>query len=416
MRKTKLFILTAGLFSVPAALSALDLDGCVQMALVNSRALKAAAGYTQASEQAYKSARASLRPALSASGEAAYNRYQAAAGLPDGLMGQAGVQFSLDLRKTLAGAELERLDLEKSRLSGQLAQKDVVRSVTQDYYGLYTLLGKKADYAQALKYFNSHIEDIEKLENSGMDLKLDRARAEMQLKSLEVSAAAVETGIAGAVSSLSSVAGAPLRAEDLVFDGAPADGGLPAIQDEAAAPPAAPGRSLAARLDGLETAAAYEAWRRAGFIYAPALQLGLARNIRPIDPATENSRTYLAASLDIFDWGAKARAKNAALETYRARAETQAENKRLLSLSLERLAAEIKSEAAAYAALRGNFLSAAGNLETAKTYYRQGKIKETDLLSIFSEYLDAKQQSRDALGRYLEKKTELAYLRAGEEK
>lgn len=416
MRMIKLFILTAGFFYAPAALSALDLDGCVQMALTNSRAIKAAGSLTQASAQAYKSARASLRPVLSASGEAAYNRYQAAAGLPDGLMGQAGMQFSVDLRRTLAGAELERLDLEKSRLAGQLAEKDVIRSVTLDYYSLYTLLRKKADYAEALKYFNSHIEDIEKLESSGLDLKLDRARAEMQLKSLEVSAAALDTEIANALASLSSAAGARLKTEDLVFDGAPADGGLPAIQDGAAAPPARPGQSLAARLAGLETASAYEAWRRAGFIYAPALQLGLARNIHPIDPATENYRTYLAVSLDIFDWGAKAGAKNAALETYRAQVETETENKRLLTLSLERLAAELNSEAAAYEALRENFLSAAGNLETAKTYYRQGKLKETDLLSIFSEYLDAKQQSRDALGRYLDKKTELAYLRAGEEK
>ncbi len=416
MRTNKFLILVSGLLYAPAALSALDLEGCVKMAVANSRALKASIGLTRASAQTYKSAQASLLPSLSASGEAAYNSYQAAAGLPDGLMGQAGVQFSLDLRRTLAGAELERLDLERSRLSGQLAEKDIIRSVTQEYYSLYTLLGKKADYAEALKYFDSHIEDIEKLESSGLDLKLDRARAEMQLKSLEVAAAAVDTGIAGVIGSLSSATGTRLKAEDLVFDGAPAGSGLPAIQEEAAAPAESQGQSLSDLLAGLDTATAYEARRRAGFIYAPALQLGLARNIRPIDPATENYRLYLAVSLDVFDWGAKAGAKNAAMETYRARVQTEGESKRLLSLALERLSAEIKSEAAAYAALRGNFLSAGGNLETAKTYYRQGKIKETDLLSVFSEYLDAKQQSRDALGRYLDKKTELAYLLSGEKK
>jgi outer membrane protein TolC len=83
---------------------------------------------------------------------------------------------------------------------------------------------------------------------------------------------------------------------------------------------------------------------------------------------------------------------------------------------LDQLTAEIAGAADSYAGLKKNYEAAAGNLETAKLYYTKGKIKETDLLSIFSEYLDAKQQSRDALGRYLDKKVELSYLLAGAEK
>ena len=52
-------------------------------------------------------------------------------------------------------------------------------------------------------------------------------------------------------------------------------------------------------------------------------------------------------------------------------------------------------------------------MATAKEYYRQGKIKETDLLSVFSEYLEARQQSWEALDTYLDKKAGLDYLLAG---
>ncbi len=415
MKISTVIFLISATFIFPGRLFALGLDDCVKMAVANSRALKAYGRLSRSSEQAYKSAKASLRPALSASGESDYTVYQGGSGLRDGLLGQAGVQLSLDLRKTLAGAELERLDTEKSGLEAKLAEKDIIRGVTQDYYKLYILLKKRDDYDEAVKYFQSHIEDIEKLEHAGMDLKLDRVRAEIQLNSLEVARRALDADMAAVLKSLSSAAGKDLKAEEMVFDDGPALlEGLSGREERPAAGSAAPLLSFSVRLNRLETASAFEAYRRTGFVYAPALQFGLARNISPIDPAMELYRTYLAVSLDVFDWGARAGGKQAALEAYRARVETEAENKRQLALSLAQLGAGMRSAASVYDALRSNYLSAAGNLETAKTYYRQGKIKETDLLSIFSEYLAAKEQSRDALGLYLDKKTELEYLRAGE--
>lgn len=419
MRISKLFFLTAALGILPARLCALDLDGCVKMALSNSHALKAAGLRINSSASGYARDRKALLPVLSVTGDEGYNRYQAGSGLRDGLTGLVGAQFSLDLKKNLSNyPELSRLELEKSRIQRDLAEKDIVRRVTQDYYRLYILLGKRADYAEAREYFFSHIEDIEKLEAAGLDLKLDRVRAEIQLKSLELTARELETEISGALKSLSSAAGAELRAEDIVFEGGPgAPGRLPGEAGiKAVSTSSVDGAgAFSARLDRLETDSAYVTYEQSNYYYAPTLQLGLTRNLNVIDPATERYRTYAAVSLDVFDFGARAEERRSFLHEYEARKETELANQKQLRLSQDELAAEIDGAAASYAGLKKNYEAAAGNLETAKLYYTKGKIKETDLLSIFSEYLDAKQQSRDALGRYFDKKAELAYLRAGAE-
>ncbi len=420
MRTDKFLFIAAFLAICPAQAFALDLDGCVSMALAASHALRSSEQKINSARSAYSRDRRSLFPVLSVSGEDGYNRYQAGSGLRDGLTGTTGARFSLDLKKNLSDyPELSRLELEKSRIQRDLAEKDIVRSVTQDYYRLYILLGKRADYSEARKYFSSHIEDIEKLENAGLDLKLDRVRAEIQLKSLELTARDLDTDIDGVLRSLSSATGAELRAEDLTFQGGPESfGRLPGQDGIAAISTCCAGAEgvFSARLDRLETNSAYETYRQSRFSYAPTLELGVARNLAIIDPATELYRTYIAVSLDVFDFGARAEERKAYLHDYEARKEAELENQKQLRLSLDRLAAEMNGAAVSYDGLKKNYEAAAGNLETAKLYYTKGKIKETDLLSIFSEYLDAKQQSRDALGRYLDTMTELAYLRAGAEK
>lgn len=418
MKTIRYFFYLTAVLLLPARLAALDLDGCVKMALASSHAFKASGLNVEAARSAYARDRRALLPALSVTGEDGYNHYQAGSGLRDGLMGQVGAQLSWDMGKTLSGyPEAARLELEKARLLRDLDEKDIVRGVTQDYYRLYVLLGKREDYAEAQKYFFSHIEDIEKLEGAGLDVKLDRVRAEIQFKSMELTGKALETQIAGALSSLSYTVGAELRAEDLVFEGgAEAFSRLPDLANggpEVSSCCADAGGGYSARLDRLETSSAFEAYRQSKYAYAPTLALGLARNLDSIDPATELSRTYVAVNLPLFDFGARAAGRKALLRGYEARKETELESQRTRRLALKTLAAEIDSASASYEGLRKNYEAAAGNVETAKLYYAEGKIKETDLLSIFSEYLDAKQQSRDALGSYLNKKAELAYLLAG---
>ena len=421
MKNFKRALYIAALVLLPARLAALDLDGCVKLALANSHALKASELRIEGAGAAYARDRRERLPALSVTGEDGYNRYQAGSGLRDGLTGQVGAQFSWELGKALSGyPEASRLVLEKARLLRDLQEREIIRGVTQDYYKLYILLGKRADYGEARTYFSSHIEDIERLETAGLDVKLDRVRAEIQLKSLELTQKELETGIAGALRSLSSAAATELRAENLVFEGGgEAFSRLPALDGaglEVSTCCAGAGGLFSVRLDRLETSSAFEAYRQSKFAYTPILALGLTRNLAILDPATELYRTYVAVNVPIFDFGARAEDRKALLRTYEARKEAEQDSQRQRLLELEALKSEMKSAAAAYEGLRKNYEAAAGNVETAKLYYAKGKIKETDMLSIFSEYLDAKQQSRDALGRYLDKEAGLAYLRAGAEK
>lgn len=417
MRTVKRILFIAAIFVSPARLFALGLEDCVKMALSASHALKSSEQKINFSQAAYGRDRKARLPSLTVFGEDGYNRYQAGSGLRDGLTGLVGAQLSLDLKKNLSGyPELSRLELEKSRLQRDLAEKDIVRGVTQDYYRLYILLGKRADYSEARAYFSSHIADIEKLEAAGLDLKLDRVRAEIQLKALELTALELDTEIDGVLRSISSAVGRELRAEDLAFEGGPESlGRLPGEDGLAAVSTCCADADgvYSARLARLETSSAYQTYRQSRFYYAPTLQLGVTRNLDIIDPATELYRTFIAVNLDVFDFGARAEEKRSFHYDYEARQETEQETRKQLRLSLDRLAAEIDGAAAAYSGLKKNYEAAAGNLETAKLYYTKGKIKETDLLSIFSEYLDAKEQARDTLGRYLEKKAELAYLGAG---
>ncbi len=420
MRIVKRLIFIAAVSLLSVRLSALDLNGCVKMAVANSHALKSADLRINSAASGYESGRRSRFPVLAVTGEDGYNRYQRDAGLRDGLAGQLGVEFSWDTKKALSGyQELSRLELEKARLLRELSEKDIVRAVTRDYYELYILLGKRADYREARDYFSSHIEDIAKLEAAGLDVKLDRVRAEIQLRSLELTARELETDIAGVLKALSSAAGAELRAEDIVYEGgSEALVRLPALDPASVAAStrsADAAGAFSARLDRLETSSVFEAYRQSKFVYAPTLQLGVSRNL-DIDPATQLYRTFVLVSLDVFDFGARAEEGKSLLHDYEARKEAELEGQKQLRLELSRLTAEIDSAAVSYAGLKNNYEAAAGNLETAKLYYTKGKIKETDLLSIFSEYLEAKQQSRDALGRYFGKKAELAYLRAGAEK
>jgi outer membrane protein TolC len=383
------------------------------MAAGNSLALKAYDEKLASALATEKSDRRALLPQLSASGEEGYSVYDKASGLSDGMNGRAGVQLSWDLPKVLSGyPRLSRLEAEKAAASLALARKALARDVAKDYYQLHILLGKKTDYAAAEDYFRSHIGDIESLGDKGLDVKLDLIRTGIQLKSLEVSAADINTQLHGALISLASAVGRNLSPLDLPFTDipSPAAGGLYADTAPAGGYPQGSAAALLTRLDALELNTSLENYRQSAYAWTPQLAAGLDRAITPIDPATERYRTYLTASLPIFDFGLRAENRKSLKSAGEYQRSLNGDNARQLALSIAGLNAEMKNAASSCAAAEANLNGADESLETARDYYRQGKIKETDLLSIFSEYLAVKEQARDALGLFLEKKADLDYL------
>ena len=402
----KLFLSSAFfLATVAGTLQAANLKDCVGLAAANSAAVKAYEEKLNASMAANERDRKALLPQLSAAGEEGYSTYARQAGLEDGLTGKVGLQLNWDLAKVLAKyPRLSRLEADKARVLLTLAQKALARDVAKDYYQLHVLVGKKTDYAAAQDYFSSHIKDIERLRDQGLDVKLDLLRASIQLKSLAVSAATIETDIAGALLSLNSATGGKFETADLAFSDIP----VPAGMETPAAGEAAP---LEARLDELETETAAENYRQSAYAYAPSLTFGVDRSVTPIDPATELYRTFLALNIGIFDFGQKAADRKSLLAASEFQRQTALDNRRKLLLAAARLEGEIRNAAFACRITALNLADADKSLETARDYYRQGKIKETDLLTTASDYLGVKEQARDALAQYLDKLADLYYLK-----
>ncbi len=393
-----LFLSSAG------GLRAADLKECLTMASANSPAVKSYEEKLSASMSAQKSARRALLPALSVSGEDGYSTYSSGSGLNDGMTGTLGAQLAWDLPKVLAGYQrLAGLETDKSRLLLEMARRTLARDVEKDYYSLHILASKKADYAEAKAYFLTHIASIEELGDRGVDVKLDLLHANMQLRSLGVTAAGVEADLKSALMSLNSATGGNFKEDDFRFADVPA----PA---ESRVPPGLAATAPETRLNDLELRTAEENYRESGYFYAPTVGLGVNRAITPIDPATERTRAFLSVSLDVFDFGRHTADRKSLLAEREAQRAANIEDLRRLRLSMETLRTGIDNAAATCAAAEAGLSDADKAMKTADEYYRQGKIKETDLLSVFSDYLAAKEQARDALGDYLDKKADLDYI------
>lgn len=400
-----LALCAAALTAAPAR--AADLKDCTARALAYSPAVKAYERQLASAQAAADRDGKARLPRLSASADDGYSAYSAASGLEDGLTGTLGLQLDWDLPKALSGYQrLADLETRKSRLLLETARRTLARDVAKDYYRLHILAAKKADYDGARSYFTSHIADIEELGDRGVDVKLDLLRAGMQLRALGVAEAAIETDLRAALLSLNSATGGGFREGDFAFADIPA----PA---RAAAPAGAAAAAPETRLNALDQASAEEAYRQSGYFYAPALAFGVNKAVTPIDPATERSRAFLSLSLPVFDFGQHAADRRALREDAEYRRQLALEERRRLEVSIRTLTAGMDNAAAACADAGAGLADADKALRTAGEYYRQGKIRETDLLSVFADYLAAKEQARDALGDYLDKKADLDYYAEG---
>ena len=400
--------------ALPSSVLAADLNGCIALAEKNSTLLSAYENKLAANAADYEKDRGAAKPQVSGAAGASYSRYGDESDLENGFSAQLGVAVNWDLEKYFAeSSRSSRLELEKTGLLKAMAENEIAKNIAADYHKLHVLSLKKADYAAAIQYFENHLADIKKLLAAGLDLKLDLIRATIQQKSLRASFEDVQGDINNSLLAINSATGGNFGETDFVF----ADVPLPQAQPEVAASSANYTAQAAAfyqsRLDGLETKTAEEAYRQSKYNYTPALQLGVDRNIHSMDPNTEQYRGYVALNFNIFDYGQRAKERESLQKTLAYQKYAARDNFRKLVLSMAQLAQEIQTSANACRHAAENLNDAAASLETANTYYRQGKIKETDLLSIFSEYFDAKQKSRDALGQYLAQTTELDYLLKG---
>jgi outer membrane protein TolC len=405
---------------------AVTLEDCKIRSLHNSKLLESYENLIKSNIYAHRKDTSALFPQLSASYTPEYLQFSKRSDLHNGYQSAVGVTLSWDIQKILSAyPRLSNLELMKSKLVKKIAEKEIIKNVTQDYYRLYVLLQEKHAYSDAQSYITDHIRDIENLYRKGVDVRLDLIRAHVQLNSLYISISNINEEINNVLLSLNSSMNTEYQESDFSTMDAPDMAAMATEQTvfdenvpEAAAAnpyiahiekifPARVSHLEVSKLAELDVKIAEETYRQSKFYYIPSLQVGLDRNIQPIDPSVEEYRIYLSINLDIFDFGKKANEEKQLKFNYESQKNLFEDDQRKLQVQIGQLITALKNIQTAYKNTIYNLNNAEKGLQTARDYYRQGKIKETDILSIFADYLNVKNQSYETMYSFLAKKAEL---------
>jgi outer membrane protein TolC len=435
MKYVRLICFSVLLFFHTYSAYGITLKECIDLSLKNSKVLLAYENLIKSNIYSHKKDQNSLLPQLSATGEMSYLNYDPKSDFKSGFEEKINAELSLDLKNIIARyPELSRMEIEKSTLLKALAENEIRKNITQDYYKLYILLKKKPEYLNTKTYFDEHVKDIEYLKSMGMDVKLDLIRAQMQRKSINISIQNINSTIKSTLLSLNSMMDSAFIEKDFfsmddpLMDGAKSGPQPSEVKDTEKDGGAAQPDSLEKisinkislvyenRLSELDLKIAEEAYKQSKLYSIPSLHFGVDHNFNNIDPNTEANRIYLAISLEVFDFAQKMNEEKQLKYNYEYQKNIYEENRKKLKLRIEQLIEEIDNAQAAYLHTQDNLEDEKKILYTARTYYRQGKLKETDLLDIFSEYLSAEEQAFEAQYNYLYKKAELDYIFEGFEK
>ncbi len=413
---------------------ALTLEECKRASLDNSNLLQAYENLIKSSIYSNKKDKASLFPQLTAFYQPDYVQFSDRSDFSYGYETKVGLTLSLDLNKLLVDyPQLSRLEIEKNKLLKSVAENEIQKDVTQNYYKIYVFLKKKKDYQDADSYFKEHIKDIENLQAKGVDVKLDLIRADVQMKSLNIALGNANSEISNALISLNSLMRTSYKEEDFAVMDVP---DLEAIQtDQNVFDENIPEEPIEdspieniekivpnkifkleqSKLDEFDLKIAKETYEQSKFYYMPSLQLGVDHNIRTVDPNVEEYKSYLVLNFNLFDFGQKANESKKLKYNYEYQKNFFEENQRKLKVRIDQLIIEIENLQTTYKNALDNLKSAQKSIDTAKIYYQQGKIKETDLLSVFSESMSVKDQVYETLYNFFSKKAELDSMVRGME-
>jgi outer membrane protein TolC len=429
----KKIIIFYAVFLFSNSVYAITLEECKISALRNSKLLEAYENLIKSSIYSNRKDTSTLFPQISGFYQPDHVQYGPNVDFArHGYRNKLGVNVAVDIPKILANyPQLSNLEVEKSKLIRKISENEILKNLTQDYYKLYVFLQKKKYYMDAQSYISAHIKDIDDLQSKGVDVKLDSIRAQVQLTSLYISVSNVNQEMTNALTSLNLLMNTEYKESDFSNMDAPDmatietdqtvfDKNVPEantkgsyIEDVKKNIPqkiAALGQS---KLDELDVKLAKEKYRQNKFYYLPTLQGGYEHNAHTIDPSIETDRTFLALNLDIFDFGQKAYEGQQLKYSYESQKKLFDESQRKLKVRIDQLITEIEKIQTTYKNATDNMKNAEKALDTAKDYYQQGKIKETDMLSIFSEYMNAKDQSYEILYSFFAEKAELDSLIRG---
>ncbi|MDE1920226.1 MAG: TolC family protein [Candidatus Omnitrophica bacterium] len=388
---------------------AVSLGDCKALALKNSSLIAAYEDLIKSSVYSWRKERSALLGQLTAYYQPDNIQFSDRSDLKrtHGFETRMGAAFSWDLQKILTDyPALGRLDVTKNKLVLSIARSELLKNVTQDYDRLYVLLEKRKEYVNVLELFQSHIREIKQLQSKGVDAAFDLDRARVQFQSLNISLNNIDSEIKDVLLALNSLMNSSYTQRDFSLKDAPDMSSLPSWSGDYSV-------LQQSRLDKVNVDTAKEMFKQSRLYYLPTVQLGLEHNVNTVDPNVEEYRSYLSLNFDIFDFGQKANEEKSLKYGYEYQEKLFKDDQRKLKVRIEQMTGDLASLRGVYRATMENLKNAQAGIKTARAYYRQGKIKEIDLLSAFSDYLTAVDQSYDAQYNFLAKKAELAAVIEG---
>ena len=403
MRFLKIFVFCIFFCMTCHGVFAITLENCKELSLKNSNLITAYENLIKSSIYSYQKDKSSILPQLTAFYQPDNVQFSDRSDLArtHGFETKVGSVLSIDLQKILTDyPQLGRLEMDKNKLIKAIAENEIQKDTIQHYYRLYVLLNKKKDYMDTYDFFNMHIKDIEEAQSKGVDVALDINRAQVQLKILGISLKNINNEINNVLIDLNSMMNTTYTEADFAVMDTPQVTILESKDQDYS-------HYEQSKLDEFDLKIAKETYEQSKLYYMPTIQLGFEHNTRTVDPNIEEYKTYLALNFNIFDFGQKANEEKQLKYAYEYRRGLFKESERKLQVRITQLTADIKNLQAVYESWFDNLNNAQKSLGIAKTYYKQGKIKETDLLSVFSDDLNVKDQTYEALYNFLAQSAEL---------
>lgn len=384
-------------------IKAVTLSECINLAEENSKLLNAYKHISKSYYYMYKQNKAELFPQISLSAEADYN---------NNFQEIIGLQVSLDIQKIFSQyPHLTYLQLEKSKLFNQTIQYSIEKNISQLYYQYYILSQKKKNYKNAIKNFELHLKDINRLKSIGFDTGLSITRVKMKINSLTLTLESLNSQIENILASLNMAMDSQYSEHDFSIMEAPQinidKNFFDNIEDTLTNKITHLAQYQLENLNYKMEETKYEQGKYKGF---PLLQFGINNNLYTPLFRNYDYSAYISTSFPLFDFGKLLNEKKSLKENYISQKYLFKDFKKNFILKINQLVTKIEDLQKSYLSAKTNLMESAKSIHQASLLYQKNKLQEIDVLDIYSQKLDAQNSLYDVMQDYINKKLELDFM------
>lgn len=340
----------------------------------------------------------------------------------DTFRSEFGVEVNFPLQKILGGAARENsLKLEQNLLRGFLSREEIRLRITRNYLSVYLLSQRGAIFRDAESFYQSHIQDINRLINRGVDLRYDRSRSEVERRILEAKQKEVARDLQNALLEISSLAGRPFELKEMNFSGLEPDSQkmystndfryfsnrnrVEEVLEETIQ------KTALWRMESLSRDLAENLYNQSRYYAVPSLLVGSrVMGYQRKEPWNDNYQVYIAASIPISDLYIRNHEAKMRRQDYIAQKKILEDYGREFRLQIRQLMGDIEYSYGAYEMAKKNEQEAKSSVNIATIQYRQGRIKQIDILDTYSRYLNTREDSIDKLRQFYDKNLKLSFL------